>query len=456
MKTIFITIFEGVEVKNILRTPILENLLLVKDIRIVLFTKSQDKVDYYKKEFNDPRLIFEIAEVKTSSRLDNIFSKLKFTLLRTETTSLKRKMVCEYENRHIQYYLGSIINFIFAWPIFRRLARYIDLKFVSENTYSNFFDKYSPDIVFAAHLFEEIEINLIREAKKRGVKTIGYINSWDKVTSRCMLRILPDKAIVFNEIVKKELMDFNEMRSEDIYISGLPQYDFFYTRKPIPREDFFKKINISDNKELLVYAPMGRAFSSSDWDIIDLLSRLIKEKKFKKDCELLVRFQPNDFVDEDEIKKRPDLKYDKPGIRFGTKRGVDWDMNNNDLNHLQDTLYHMSILICYASSISIDASIFDKPVININFEINKIDKLLKSPVQYYQSAHYKNALNTGGISLVNSHDELIDTVNRYIDDPGIKREERMKLVKEQCSYTDGKSGKRIADYIINFINNGRI
>lgn len=451
MKTIFITIFEGVEVKNILRTPILENLLSNGNIRIVLFTKSQDKVDYYKKEFNDPRLVFEVVENSGTSRLDGIFSKLKFTLLRTETTSLKRKMVCEYENRYIQYYIGSVINYIFAWPIFRRISRYIDFKFVKDNTYTSFFDRYSPDLVFAAHLFEEIEINLVREAKRRGIRTIGYINSWDKVTSRCMLRLLPDKAIVFNEIVKNELIDFNEMDSDEIFVSGLPQYDFFYTREPIPKSDFFKKINISDKKELLVYAPMGRAFSSSDWDIIDLLNSLIKERKFKKECELLVRFQPNDFVDEDEIKKRPDLKYDKPGIRFGSKRGVDWDMNNDDLNHLQDTLYHMSILICYASSISIDAAIFDKPVININFEIKKIDKLLKSPVQYYQSSHYKNALNTGGISLVNSQDELINTINEYLDNQSIKREERMRLVKEQCSYTDGKSGKRIADYIINYI-----
>ena len=106
MKTIFITIFEGVEVKNILRTPILENLLSNGNIRIVLFTKSQDKVDYYKKEFNDPKLIFEVVENNKTSKLDGIFSKLKFTLLRTETTSLKRKMVCEYENKYIQYYIG--------------------------------------------------------------------------------------------------------------------------------------------------------------------------------------------------------------------------------------------------------------------------------------------------------------------------------------------------------------
>ncbi len=451
MKTIFITIFEGVEVKNILRTPILENLLFNKDIRIVLFTKSQQKVDYYKNEFNDPRIVFEFVEQKSIPMFDSFFSKMKFTLLRTETTNLKRKMVSDYEGRFFGYYFGKVSNYILAWSLIRKIVRYLDFLLIKDNTYSEYFDKYSPDLVFTAHLFEEIEINLLREAKKRKIKTIGYINSWDKVTSRCILRLLPDKAIVFNDIVKGEMMDFNEMNEQDIFVSGLPQYDFFYTRKPILREEFFNKIKIPSDKKLIVYAPMGRAFSSADWDIIDLLQEMIYSKELKYECELLVRFQPNDFVDEEEISKRPDLKCDKPGIRFGTKRGVDWDMNKADLDHLQDTLYHMSVLVCYASSISIDASIFDKPVININFEINKIPKLLKSPVQYYRTWHYKNVLKTNAVDLVNNRQELLDSINKYLDDPSVKSKERENLVKEQTTFTDGLSGKRIADYIINLI-----
>lgn len=462
-KTIFITIFEGVEVKNILRTPIFDNLLIDKAVHVVLITKSQQKIDYYSKEFsnylNMGRISFELVEWKSTARFDNFFSKLKFVLLRTKTTDLKRKMVSDHEGKYLQYYSGKILNFTLAWPIVRRLVRYLDFKLIKENIYIDLFNKYNPDLVFAAHLFDEPEIGLIREAKKRNIKTIGYINSWDKVTSRCILRLLPDKAIVFNEIVKQELLDFNEMNSEDIFVSGLPQYDYFYNysllhdSEKISREDFFNRISIPSNKELIVYASMGRAFSSSDWDMIDYLYDLIEIKKgLIKDCALLVRFQPNDFVDEIEIKKRPYLKYDQPGIRFGAKRGVDWDMNNSDLEHLYATLDHMSLLVCYASSISIDAAVFDKPVININFEIKKNDSLLKSPTQYYNSYHYKKALNTNAIDLVSNKEETVVSINKYLIDPKIKSQERSKLVLEQCTYKDGKSGKRIADFILNYLN----
>ncbi len=96
MKTIFITIFEGVEAKNILRTSILKNLLLDEDLRIVLFTKSQEKRDYYQNEFSHQRLYFEVVESIAKSKINNFFEKIKFILLRTDTTNLKRKMAYDY------------------------------------------------------------------------------------------------------------------------------------------------------------------------------------------------------------------------------------------------------------------------------------------------------------------------------------------------------------------------
>ena len=266
-----------------------------------------------------------------------------------------------------------------------------------------------------------------------------------------MMRLLPDKAVVFNSLVRDELVEFNEMKEGDILISGLPQYDYFYSYVPVSKEEFCQKKNLSPEKEIIVYASMGRAFSSLDWDMVDFMYELTQSDSLVKKSELLVRFQPNDFVDEVELKKRPHLIYDIPGIRFGTKRGVDWDMNENDLNNLADTLKNMSVLVCYASSISIDASVFDKPVININFDINPPVSLLKSPTQYYETLHYKNALRTNAIDLVSSKEDLIEKLNNYLNDPSIKIDERKVLIKEQCAFSDGASGERIARFMLDLI-----
>jgi hypothetical protein len=332
------------------------------------------------------------------------------------------------------------------------VVRFLDYHLVRNNTYASYFERYQPNAVFFAHLFDELEIHMLREAKRRGVKTIGFVNSWDKATARCIWRLLPDKAIVFNDIVKQEMIVYNEMKEKDVFVSGLPQYDSYFTDTPYTsREEFFRKLHIDPKKKLIVYAPLGRSFGGSDWDIIDLLYRLQGEGKFGQDAAILVRFQPNDFLDEAELKKRPNLIYDYPGVRFSATRGVDWDMNAEHLAHLRNTLHHMSLLVCYASSVSIDAAVFDKPIININFETRKADSFEESSTKYYSFAHYKKALHTGGIRLVQSEEELVSWVRQYLTDPSIDREGRKRLVAEQCQFTDGRSGERIGKFVLRLL-----
>jgi len=452
MKTIFISIFQGVEVKNILRTGIVDNILKDSDTRVVLFTKNKDRVDYYEKEFNDLRLIYEVVEKIDSKGLDAFFSKIKFTLLKTPTTDLKRRLLFESDRNFFRYYFNSLINTIIARPFFRKLARVIDYKFVRNDTYAKYFNKYKPDLVFLAHLFDETESYMLREAKKRKVKSIGFINSWDKITARCSLRLLPDKFVVFNNIVKDELIKYNEVKGENILISGIPHYDQYFKGGVSSRYDFFKKININPKGKLIVYASAGRSQSNSDLFMINLLSRFTKQGKFGKNVDLLVRFQPNDFIDKVELAHIKGLSYDYPGIRFSSKRGVDWDMDFNDLAHLKDTLHHMDVLISYTSSMCIDAAVFNKPIININFELDSSQPAHKLPTRYFIVDHYQKVMKTGAVSLVNNQEELISQINHYLKNPETRAQERKNLVDAQCHYKDGNAAKRISDFILSELN----
>lgn len=457
MKTIFITIFEGVEAKNILRTDIVPTILSRPDVRIVLLMKNPDRIKAYLEEFHDPRLIYEVVPYSRSlgRGLDRFFAQLKFLLLRTPSTDLQRRLAFETEKNYPAYLASVFANFILARSVFRRLARYLDYVLVKNDDYSKYYDKYNPDLVFLAHLFEEPEIHLLREAKKRGIKTIGFINSWDKTTMRCVMRLFPDKFVVFNNIVKDELIKYHGAEAKNIFVGGVPQYDYYFNGEASPRGNFFQKIGIDPGKKLIVYSPLGSAFSDSDWDAIDFLHELHDEGKFGKNTALLIRFHPKDFIDKMELQKRPYLVYDYTGVRFPSKTLVDWDMSFEDLRHLFDTLYYTDLLICYASSLSIDAAIFDQPIINIDFKIKKSNKILKSPALFYKMEHYKKAINTGGIKLVNSESELIKWVNLYLEDPVLERDGRKRLVDEQCKFTDGKSGERIGRFILKALYDNR-
>lgn len=444
-KTVFISMFEGVESKNILRTGVVGKLLQKHpDTRVVLFMKSKERAEYYAKEFSDPRIIYEVASFSTKSWLEKFFSSRKFLFLQTETTDLRAKMIAQ-DRGFAYYYYSLFIHRVMAHNPLVQIFRFLDLLLVKDGSFDVYFKKYNPNLVFLANLFEDTEVNFLRATKKFGVTSVGMINSWDRVTARCVLRILPDELIVFNENVKAEVIDTNFMKPDAISALGVPQYDHYFSPITTPEEEFRKRFNLKKEDKLILYSPIGGQFSNSDWGMIDLLYAINDAKKFGDNVKILVSFPPNDFIREEELQKRPNLLYQYIGKRFSEVRSTDWEITGKELSELKDTLYYSSLVICYSSSISIDAAIFDTPVININFEIKESERLLKSPTVFYGMTHYSKALKTGGIRLVNSQNELIEWTKKYLENPLLDHEGRMRLVAQQCGFTDGQSAERIAE-----------
>ena len=127
MKTVFVTIFEGVEAKNILRTDIFGTLLSDPDVRTVLFVKNEARAEYYKKEFKDnDRILYEVVKQPHVKGWDKFFQRLKFYLLRTESTHVWRKMLFKRRKNLFLYYSGDFINWILARPLFVKISRSLD------------------------------------------------------------------------------------------------------------------------------------------------------------------------------------------------------------------------------------------------------------------------------------------------------------------------------------------
>lgn len=448
MKTIFVSIFDGVEAKNLLRTDVIGR-VLKKDpqVRVVLFLRTKERIEYYQKEFSDLRIIYEYIDKYEPNFMDRLFSKLKFNFLQTETTDLRARMIAE-ERGSFYYYYSIFLHRLLANRFSVTIFRALESRLVTCDLFDAYFDKYDPSLILLANLFEDVEANFLRVAKDRGVYSVGLINSWDKVTARCILRILPDKLLVFNDVVKKEVVETNYMRRENIFVSGISQYDHYFKPLTISREEFLIGLGLDPQDRIMLYSPIGGMFSNSDWEMIDFLYNLNTKGKFGERVKIFVSFPPNDFIRREELEKRPWLIYQYIGIRFSDVRSADWDISSKDLDNLKNLLSSASIVVCYASSLSIDAAVFDKPVININFEVKDNGRLSKSPTLFYKMTHYKKALDTGAIRLVDDEAALVEWVNKYLEDPSIDKEGRASLVEKQCQYTDGQSAQRIADFLL--------
>ncbi len=456
MRTIFIPAFQGVSGRMMFRTSIFEHLVKIPDTRFVIFVPTEGKKEYYQKELARPAVTFEVIPPMRATFAERTMSALKFYLLNSGTTALRRKMMYQESKNLAWYSWGRLLDTLLAHAPVRRAARFIDERCAANRMFAPFFEKYQPALVLSGQIFDDVEAALLREAKKRRVPVLALVTSWDKLTARAMIRVLPDQLLVPNEIAREEAIQYHSVPRERIKVVGTPQYDYYITQKPRPREEFLKRIGAQTNHKILVYCPMGKTYSDSDHDMIDLIYEARERGEIPKNVHILVRMQPNDPLAAEKVPSRPGLSVDCPGVRFGVTRGVDWDMTREDLLHLLDTLAYGDLFICYASSMSIDAAIFDKPVININFELHEPRLLSKSPTHFYRMTHYRHLVETGGVRFPKNRQELIAVINEYLAHPAHDRKGRARLVREQCGepavpLRGASAGERVAEAVRSMI-----
>ncbi|MBI2024686.1 MAG: CDP-glycerol glycerophosphotransferase family protein [Candidatus Harrisonbacteria bacterium] len=446
MKTVFIAVFQGTEFRNIIRTDIYKELINQPNVRLVLFTDNEVKRDYFQSQFNAPNVIYEIANDYRPHWSAPIFGFLKYNLIKTGTLDMKRRRKLEQNGNYFNYYFRWLTNRLLANRLSRIITRWAAFHLVRDDFFASYYDKYQPQMVLLAHLFSDIETSMLREAKRRKIISVGLINSWDKLTSRNMLLLLPDKMLVHNRIVKNEAIRLADMSKKDITIVGIPHFDHHFKTPRSSKKEFAKRFGLDPNKRYVVFCPEGKTYIDSDGQMASLIDEMIASGELPNDLQLIIRLPPNDIIDIYPYKTKVVIQ--QAGKRFSKKRGVDWDMDEEDFRLLADTMRHASVIILYASTVAMDAAVFNKPLISVNIKFPNYP----STDWVYEYEHCGTLLRTGGLDYVRTRADLANSIKRYLENPQFNDDGRSRIREEQCHYLDGRSGKRVAEYILDLLN----
>src|SRR5262249_1762022 len=128
--------------------------------------------------------------------------------------------------------------------------------------------------------------------------------------------------------------------------------------------------------------------------------------------------------------------------------GLEVDVTADSQRHLAHTLRHSDVIVSVASTIAIEASIFDTPVVDISFDGEAPAEFAASARRYYQFTHYANITRRGAAPIAGTPEELIAHVGRYLEDRSLDREGRRRVVLDQCQFTDGRSSERLARFVV--------
>jgi CDP-glycerol glycerophosphotransferase (TagB/SpsB family) len=114
---------------------------------------------------------------------------------------------------------------------------------------------------------------------------------------------------------------------------------------------------------------------------------------------------------------------------------------------LASLLRWADVSLTVGSTLAIDAALCDTPVVGVAFDGLQRLPYSRSIRRAYDYTHYRPLVETGGLRLAESEEQMIELVNRYLEDPELDSEGRARIAQEQGWRVDGRSGERVAQLI---------
>jgi hypothetical protein len=113
-----------------------------------------------------------------------------------------------------------------------------------------------PDLVLLTPLLHlgSSQIEVLRSAKALGVRTGVCIGSWDHLSSKSLIRELPDRVFVWNETQKREAIELHRIPGNRLVVTGAQCYDHWFDRQPSrPRDAFARRVGLPADRPIILY-----------------------------------------------------------------------------------------------------------------------------------------------------------------------------------------------------------
>lgn len=457
MKKIAILVPNGWGIKNFLLNDFLK--ILSSKSKVFIFTPLAEEKNF-KEIFSNQNINFEKINLNIFSPFRrHFFDFLIYSQYFRKPTHLNQSYLKFYPTSKYAAFLKSLKIFFAKY-----FGKYISMDFQKflEKSILGFerevkrikeiYKREKIDLVFSTvPLISNFEHPSLFAANELNIKTACIITSWDNLASKGRLPIKFDHYFVWSDLMKKELVEWYPfIKEEKITISGAPQFDYYFKKEFIlEKREFYKKIGAKLENSIILWAAASQNQYPNEPQIFENFYNALKKQDWAKNVQVVLRAHPigglsrfKEIIEKYKYIIGMETNKDDPKYLFN------WKPSLEDLIDLVNVLNYSSMVINHCSTMTLDACAFDKPVINLAYDLEKNSPLEKYVVNCYRYDHYTCVLDYNAAKLVYSQEELLKAVKEYLENPKKDQEGRLKLLNLQISNKKGNSSQIIAEKLL--------
>jgi hypothetical protein len=222
----------------------------------------------------------------------------------------------------------------------------------------------NPDLVLVTPLVDlgSDQVDYVNVAKAHGIKSALCVHSWDNLTNKGLIRVMPDRIYVWNEVQKDEAVELHGADPSDVIVTGANTYDRWFEHKPSrSAAEFSTEVGLAADKPYLLYLGSSRFIAPTEIDFIERWITAIRRYGAPelRDIGILVRPHPENAQEWERL----------DGDEFGNiavwpPRGAN-PVNESARSDYFDSMYHSVAIVAINTSGMIEAGIVGREVFTI-------------------------------------------------------------------------------------------
>jgi hypothetical protein len=282
----------------------------------------------------------------------------------------------------------------------------------------------TPDVVLVTPLVDigSDQVEYVKAARALGIHSALCVHSWDNLTNKGLIRVLPERVFVWNEAQQREAVTMHGMKPEHVVATGAPVYDQWFARTPsTTREEFCAKTGLDPDQPFFLYLCSSQFIAPDESEFI---ARWIHA----------VRQAPDARVRTAGILIRPHPENVQPWQRFDFgegelknvalwPRGGANPVDRATKDDYFDSMYHSVAAVGINTSAQIESGIVGRPVFSVR-------------VPEYEGTqegtlHFHLLLNEGGglLTMAGTLEEHAAQLSRALDRTDEDRERLRRFIQ---------------------------
>jgi hypothetical protein len=308
----------------------------------------------------------------------------------------------------------------------------------------------NPDLFVFGRLHFHTTAYWTKALRHLGIPMIGIVSSWDHPTTQGPTPRGMGGYVVASRRMVEEMSLLHGVQKNKICQVGKVQMDV-YTNPSIfsSRDAFLKDLGVPSDQSLITFGTNTTGLKEHEVSIARKLAKDFIDGHYGK-ATLLLRTHPQDVNWERDFLSlaSPPWVVCLNACSFGDRAADSMSRGGDDQVMLANLMRHSDVVIQSRGSMALDAIAFDTPVISLAFDGDLVRSTRDSFLWEYEFEHYKPLVVAQGTWMVGSYEALDLAIREYLRDPSIHSKGRKNIRDEHMEPLDGKSSKRLVDYLV--------